>query len=63
MSDELDPLLEGIEDEELLPKKKRGASDDDLDEFGDELDIDDIEDDPFLSDLGFGFGTEDEEVY
>lgn len=63
MSDELDPLLEG-EDEELLPKKKRDiSSGDEFDEFNDDLDMDDLEEDPFMSDLGYGFGSEDEESY
>lgn len=63
MSDDLDPILEGDE-EELLLKKKRTSSDDDLDDFGNEIDIDALdEEDPLFADLGFGFGGADDDNY
>jgi hypothetical protein len=61
-NDELDPLLEEDADELLLAKKKGGIHSDDDDElFEGEADLE--EEDPFLADLGYGFGTEDEDAY
>lgn len=58
--DELDPLLEEDADELLLGKKKGIHSDDD-ELFEGELDLED--EDPFMSDLGYGFGGEDDDAY
>lgn len=61
-NDELDPLLEEDADELLLAKKKGGVHSDDDDElFEGELDLED--EDPFMADLGYGFGNEDEDAY
>lgn len=61
-NDELDPLLEEDADELLLGKKKAGIHSDDDELFEGELDL--IEDeDPFMADLGYGFGAEDEDAY
>jgi hypothetical protein len=60
MSDELDPLLdEDIDD--LIPKKKVVGLDDEDDIFGDDVVLE--EEDPFMTDLGYGFGSEEEEGF
>lgn len=59
MSDEFDPLLE--EDTDELTPKKKGAGSEDDDLFGDEISLD--EEDPFMADLGYGFGGEEEEGF
>jgi len=60
MSDEFDPLLEEDIDP-LAPKKKGTGTDDDDDLFGDDINLE--EEDPFMADLGYGFGSEDEEGF
>ena len=60
-NDELDPLLEEDADELLLAKKKGGVHSDDDELFEGEADLE--EEDPFMADLGYGFGAEDEDGY
>lgn len=57
MNDDLDLLLDEDVDD-IIPKKK-GDLDDDLD-LDEDLPLVDDED-PFMADLGYGFGGDDEE--